>query len=412
MRILSIAAVLFFLSLFVEAINTPTIIINEIAWMGTPVEGVESKNWWRYEWLELYNNTENSVSLENWKIELYRDNLDWVLELKGTILPKSYFLIVSSDKIFPNYDLNYSNLGGKFINSGHKVLLKDANNQIVDEIDCSSNWFAGDNSSKKTMERKNPQLPGNSTNWGTSQNPGGTPKAENDIFAQIGEVGPEPKPQLSEFKNPQTKEIIYPAGVVINEILPSPVGSDETEEWIEILNQNNFEVDTSDWQIADTVGKTAAYAFPAGTKISSQGFLVLLRPATKITLNNSGDGLNLIQPDGKVKDSVTYEKAVQGQSFSRVGSTWSWGSSTPGKTNISSIPTKQEKAIAKEQPNIKEVASNPLPEKSNLVESEKGLAAIGEQIPDKITFSFFTALIGLSIAIFSGFVILLLKKRL
>jgi len=27
------------------------VIINEIAWMGTPVEGVDEKQWWRYEWV-------------------------------------------------------------------------------------------------------------------------------------------------------------------------------------------------------------------------------------------------------------------------------------------------------------------------------------------------------------------------
>ncbi|MCH8986919.1 hypothetical protein IIA94_01985 [Patescibacteria group bacterium] len=30
---------------------TAQIIINEIAWMGTPVEGVDEKQWWRYEWV-------------------------------------------------------------------------------------------------------------------------------------------------------------------------------------------------------------------------------------------------------------------------------------------------------------------------------------------------------------------------
>ena len=30
-----------------------SVVINEIAWMGTPVEGVESKQWWRYEWFTL-----------------------------------------------------------------------------------------------------------------------------------------------------------------------------------------------------------------------------------------------------------------------------------------------------------------------------------------------------------------------
>ena len=58
---------------WVEAVievNTLPVVINEIAWMGTEIEGVESKNWWRYEWLELYNNTNQDIDLEGWINEL------------------------------------------------------------------------------------------------------------------------------------------------------------------------------------------------------------------------------------------------------------------------------------------------------------------------------------------------------
>ena len=30
---------------------TAQVVINEIVWMGTPVEGVDAKQWWRYEWI-------------------------------------------------------------------------------------------------------------------------------------------------------------------------------------------------------------------------------------------------------------------------------------------------------------------------------------------------------------------------
>jgi len=30
---------------------TAQVVITEIAWMGTPVEGVDMKRWWRYEWV-------------------------------------------------------------------------------------------------------------------------------------------------------------------------------------------------------------------------------------------------------------------------------------------------------------------------------------------------------------------------
>ena len=111
----------------------------------------KSKNWWRYEWLELYNNTNQAISLEGWKIELYQIELDWTLELEKEIPANSLFLIVSSDKIASDANLNYSNLGGKFTNSGQKVILKDNLGNIIDYLDCFSfgGWFAGDNTPNK-----------------------------------------------------------------------------------------------------------------------------------------------------------------------------------------------------------------------------------------------------------------------
>lgn len=159
--------------LFVPFVASANVIINEIAWMGTKMEGIDPGSWWRYEWLELYNSGE-PISLDGWKIELYRDNLDFTIQLTGTI--NDYFLIVSSDKI-PNYDFNYSNLGGKFNNNGQKIVLKDNQGNVVEEINCFSvGWFAGKNDTKQTMERI-------TTGWQTSLNPGGTPKAQNSSGA-------------------------------------------------------------------------------------------------------------------------------------------------------------------------------------------------------------------------------------
>jgi len=174
------SVLLFFIPFLAQAADPLDLVINEIAWMGTKIEGIESKNWWRYEWLEFYNNTGNKISLSGWKIELYSNDLDWTLPLEGEILAKGYFLVVSSEKIFPEYNLNYSNLSGKFKNSGQKVLLKDGEGKIVDEVNCLSGWFAGNNETKRTMERKDQKISGlDFTNWQTSQNPGGTPKAGN-----------------------------------------------------------------------------------------------------------------------------------------------------------------------------------------------------------------------------------------
>jgi competence ComEA-like helix-hairpin-helix protein len=127
----------------------------------------------------------------------------------------------------------------------------------------------------------------------------------------------------------------YATGIFINEILPAPQGADETNEWIEIYNSNNFEVNLAGWTISDTAGTITNYIFPENSIISANGFLVVKRPDTKIILNNDEDKLTLLAPDKTIKDSASYNKAVKNQSYNKIGSGWEWSTTlTPGTNNI------------------------------------------------------------------------------
>ncbi|MDA1337624.1 MAG: lamin tail domain-containing protein [bacterium] len=174
-----------------------TVVINEVAWMGTPVKGVDTKQEWRYEWLELYNTGEDSLSLDGWSVQLHKgDEIYFTIPLRGTILAQGYFLIGASDKIdgvdpvkqqqLPyGVDINYANLSGKFVNDGMRIAIKDSIGDVVDEVDGSSGWQAGENASKRTMERmqgRDPCMMQGSLpcmEWQTSGAPGGTPRSKN-----------------------------------------------------------------------------------------------------------------------------------------------------------------------------------------------------------------------------------------
>ncbi|MCH7772424.1 MAG: chorismate synthase, partial [Bacteroidetes bacterium] len=119
------------------------------------VKGVDAKQEWRYEWLELRSTVERSMVLERWSIELYRpssakamegkgEELYFQIPLQGIIPSNGYLLVGASDKIL-GVDVNYANLGGKFVNSGMTVLLKDNLGNVVDEVDARKGWPAGEN---------------------------------------------------------------------------------------------------------------------------------------------------------------------------------------------------------------------------------------------------------------------------
>lgn len=173
----------------------------------------------------------------------------------------------------------------------------------------------------------------------------------------------------------KTITIEYPKNIFINEVLPNPEGSDETDEWIEIYNANNFEVDLSKWQIKDTNGSIKTFIIPDNTKLV-RGFTIFKRTETNLMLNNDEDGLILIDPNGDIHDTVSYIKAPLGQSYNKTDSGWVWSQTiTPGSKNIAkTLPASATpKALQADLSKIKNSVKNEVvkPELADLSQSLK-----------------------------------------
>ena len=305
----------------VMAADFLTVVIDKITWMG-------NKDSHSNEWIELYNNSSVPVVLDNWK--LIAEDGSPEINLIGEIAGQDFFLLErSDDETVPEIeaDLIYTK---SLNNDGESLKLINEQGKVIDEVNCSAGWFAGDNETKQTMKRKSPNVSGNNPdNWQTGQNTTKTKEA---------------KPLLS-----------YSDGIVINEVLPSPEGPDADNEWIEFLNQNDFAVDLSGWKISDTEGKTKIYVFPEKTNIKANSFLLLSRTESKVTLNNNGDGIQLIQPDGNIIDNVNWGQAAKNQSYGRTESGWKWISDlTPNSANavLKITKTNPTKNIEKKEPKI------------------------------------------------------------
>lgn len=344
------------------------------------------------EWIELKNNAADSINLDG----LILTNLSGKLKinLTGTIPANGFFLLErTDDTTVPNItaDQIYK---GSLSNSGEALKLSDSAGNLIDEVDASSGWLFGDNTTKQTMERI-------SSGWQTSQDSGGTPRAQNSTGAVVD--APKTTTAATQIPIPVQQSISYPSGIVFSEILPSPEGADETEEWIEIYNQNDFAIDLSGWSVKDTAGKITTYTFPAEIKILAKGFLVLKRPETKIILNNEGDGLNMFLPDGKTIDSVSYEKAPQNQSYNKTSSGWAWSEKlTPSASNIISQSAKTKETITpRPTPVEKQTVLN--------LSNKKETAAVSAADVPKNWLPF---LISIPLAIVSASLIFLLKKFL
>ncbi len=388
-------------------VNKPLdVVINEIAWMGTNISS------WN-EWIELFNNTNQEVDLNDWTLRAVSGALN--ITFGPSIIPaRGYFLLERVEKAtdIPG-DLIYK--GKRMSNKGEKLELRDNKGQLVDSVDCAEKWFAGEASPGYfTMERINSLSVSDTDNWGTSQNSGGTPKIKNSVTAKIEvsqekpatKLKPEPTPELSEIALPIIEVQPQLSGIVINEILPSPEGPDAKEEYIEIFNQNDFEVNVSNWQITDTIGKTKTYTFPEETAINPQGFLVFYRPIIKITLNNKEDEIILTHPNGDIADRVSYKSAPLGQSYNRTNAGWVWSPFlTPGSSNI--IPVLEpKKKLTETTEGLSLLTQNDLTEDKTHIKT--GLAIPSRTVSSP--FPLFVSITALVSALFSGAIILFLKK--
>ncbi|MFH1284666.1 MAG: lamin tail domain-containing protein [Candidatus Peregrinibacteria bacterium] len=133
------------------------VVINEIAWAGSADNSVD-------EWIELYNTTSQSVDLAGWYIE--DDGTTVYLIESGTIGPHSYFLIEDSENAVGSVGAD-AVIGLSLANAGDSLVLKDGSDSIIDIVNGSGGaWYAGDSTSKATMERIDPDVTTDSAeNW-------------------------------------------------------------------------------------------------------------------------------------------------------------------------------------------------------------------------------------------------------
>jgi len=296
-----------------EAAGLHDVLINEVAWMG----GADSFD----EWIELKNNTDQNVDLTGWILKA-EDGTPLIKLASTTLAVSNYYLLErTDDNSVPNVtaDQIYT---GALSDSGENLQLFDNDGNLVDEILCTENqWPAGNNENKLTMERKS------DLSWQSSAISGGTPKAQNSNGYQSNE-------------NNQTATT---TDVIINELLPNPSGVDDNE-WIELKNLGTTTIDLINWKISDLAGTSYLIQNSdfATTTILANGFFILPKNITGISLNNSGgetvrlfDGQNILVSETTYNDTAL-DDLVWARDENRI---WHWSTTqTSGIENIITAP--------------------------------------------------------------------------
>lgn len=113
------------------------------------------------------------------------------------------------------------------------------------------------------------------------------------------------------------------AQIAILSFLPNPKGSDTGQEWIEIINLEQREIDISNWQIDDEEGESKPYTI-SNVKLAPNESIKFLDEQTKIVLNNNEDSVRLIKPNKEVQEVINYSNAEDDEIFSKNVSTNDW----------------------------------------------------------------------------------------
>ncbi len=124
-----------------------SVIINEIAWMGTEASAND-------EWLELFNTTDEPVIITGWRLTAVDGSPDISIDQEVSVPAGGYVLLErTDDSTVPGVPAGYI-YTGSLSNAGETLVLLDGEGTEIDRVDASEGWPAGDNVSKNTMQKR------------------------------------------------------------------------------------------------------------------------------------------------------------------------------------------------------------------------------------------------------------------
>ena len=141
------------------------------------------------DWVELYNPTNESITIGLWEFKDGNDDHVFIIP-ENQILEPDQYLVLCKDSLAFNHNFpNISNFIGEFdfgLNGGGELVrLFDAGELPVDEVnyDDSSPWPLEPDGNGPTLELIHPSLNnGLGTNWSASDINGATPGAGNSVY--------------------------------------------------------------------------------------------------------------------------------------------------------------------------------------------------------------------------------------
>jgi len=142
---------------------------------------------------------------------------------------------------------------------------------------------------------------------------------------------------------PQYKDGDISSDIIISEIYPRAKEDNRSNEWIELTNTGDLDINLGNWQVDDAEGSSKPYTVPDTITIPAQKSFIIKASDSKISLANTKDMVRLFDPEGTLLQTVEYEEAPKDESYALIiidkedGSTeeqWLWEKAyTPNEPN-------------------------------------------------------------------------------
>ena len=306
-------------------ITDGALIINEIS--PDPKSGLADADGEYVDWIELYNTTDKTISLDNYALSDKENKpLKWRFPEGATIAPKSYYVVFCSGKDRVDESTGIPHTNFKLSAEHDTIVLSDSRGRLVDRViidnipeDCT---YARGSDGYFTITTM------------------GTPSLANT--------------EESAWQMDRMMRQWNASGVIISEVMASNSttaipNTSLTCDWIEIYNTSNETVDLSGYGLSDNIGRPRRWQFPEGTVIYPGEYKVILcdgdvSASTSSVLHTNfkitragGETICLSDPTGKVLDKLVLSDEIPtdvsyGRTLNLTGFFY-YGTPTPNSAN-------------------------------------------------------------------------------
>ena len=281
------------------------LIISEIC--PDPLTGYRDEFGEMVDWVELYNTTGKTISLDNYALSNNENKpLKWRFPEGACVAPYGYYVVFCSGKDIDNGPAGVAHANFKVSAEHDTIVLSDGRGRLVDRVtidnipeDCS--YARNEDGTFSIHVKTTPQLPNTASG-----------EHQMDIFLRA----------LNE------------TGVYISEVMASndtTVANSAADytDWIEIYNSSAEAVDLSGYGLSDNLGRARKWQFPDGTIILPGEYKLIWCDGNK-DMNSIGElhasyglmkagGFSVVlsDPTGKILDKLVLPEVPTNVSYGR-----------------------------------------------------------------------------------------------